>query len=105
MVSLLGKNIADAFLSPLFRHRFPRVVVFTRDTSSPVAKDLAERGAELVKSTLADDAATLKTALKGVDVLVNALASREEAAPGMDILAKTAIDAGVRVYFPSEFGV
>ena len=85
------------------------MVVFTRNTSSPVAKDLAERGAELVKSILAegdaDDTGTMKTALKGVDVLVNALASREEAAPGMDILAKTAIDAGVRVYFPSEFGV
>ncbi len=104
-----GKNIADAFLSPLFRHRFSRVVVFTRDTSSPVAKELAGNGADVVKVTLTEgdteDAAALKTALQGVDVLVNALASREAAAPGMDILAKAAIDAGVKVYFPSEFGV
>lgn len=51
-----------------------------------------------------EDAAVLKSALQGVDVVVNAVASSPVAAPGMKVLAKAAVDAGVKIYFPSEFG-
>jgi len=93
-----GKNIAHAFLSPLFRHCFSRVVVFTRDTSSPAAKELTGNGANVVKVILAkgdvEGAAALKTALRRCR-------ARDH---GMDVLAKASIDPGVKVYLPSEFG-
>jgi len=85
------------------------VVIFTRDISSPVAKELVEQGADVIKITFAGgdaaDGANLKTALQGVDIVVNAIVSREPAAPGINILAKAAVDAGVKVYFSNEFGV
>lgn len=85
------------------------MVVFTRNAASPAALDLAAQGAEVVKVTFDGgdpvDAATLKRALVGVDVVVNAIVSTPVAAPGMKVLVKAAVDAGVRVYFPSEFGV
>jgi len=106
---LIGKSIAEKFLSPAYHSRFPRVTIFTRNTSLPAAVELVKQGAEVVKVAFDDgdpeDVALLKSALEGVDVVVNAIVSTPAAAPGMKVLVKAAVNAGVKVYFPSEFGV
>lgn len=48
------------------------------------------------------DPAQLREALKGVDVLVSAL-NRTDSKP-LDALAEAAVDSGVVVYFPAEYG-
>ncbi|KAG9018159.1 hypothetical protein FRB90_012067 [Tulasnella sp. 427] len=75
-----------------------RVVVLSRDDSSPVAQELKELGAEVHTGTVTVES------LKGIDVVINAWGFT---VPGeiKDSLVKTAAEAGVRVYFPSEFGV
>ncbi|KLO14005.1 hypothetical protein SCHPADRAFT_967111 [Schizopora paradoxa] len=104
-----GKSVTEVFLSAAYRPQFSRVVVFTRNATSSAALGLAAQGAEIVKVTFDDedpeDAVTLKRALVGVDVVVNAIVSTPVAAPGMKVLVKAVVDAGVKVYFPSEFGV
>ena len=84
------------------------MIVLTRNANSPAALELAVQGAEIIKVTFDDgdpeDVATLKHALVGIDVVVNAIASSPVAASGMKVLVKAAVEAGVRVYFPSEFG-
>ncbi len=85
------------------------MVIFTRNPVSPAALELEKQGAEVVKVTFdnedPEDADALKRALEGVDVVVNAIVSTPVAAPGMKVLVKAAVNAGVKVYFPSEFGV
>lgn len=64
---------------------------------------MKEHGAEVF--TVADgysDPAQLRQALKGVDVLVSAL-NRTDSKP-LDALAEAAVDSGVVVYFPAEYG-
>lgn len=106
---LIGRSVAEIFLSPAYHSQFSRVVIFTRNPVSPAALELEKQGAEVVKVTFdnedPEDAAALKRALEGVDVVVNAIVSTPIAAPGMKVLVKAAVNAGVKVYFPSEFGV
>ncbi|KIO31693.1 hypothetical protein M407DRAFT_218886 [Tulasnella calospora MUT 4182] len=95
----LGLAVTRAFLSPTFNpSRVKRVVVFTRQPTSDIAKELQAQGAEIYDSNI-----TTK-ALEGVDAVVNVLgmtASKEV----NDNVAKTAAEAGVRVYIPNEFGM
>jgi len=95
----VGKPITLAFLSKQFYpSQVGRVVLLTRDASSPAVQELKSQGAEVVEGPIS------ASALKGVDVLVNALGGR----PTLDernAYAKAASEAGVKVYIPSEFGV
>jgi len=97
----IGSHVTRAFLSSEYHpEQVGRVVLLTRDTSSAKAKEFEQLGAELVSVA---NGITIQQ-LKGVDVLVSCLshiASREE----NDVYAKVAIEAGVKVYFPTEYGL
>ncbi|KAG8912108.1 hypothetical protein FRC00_005272 [Tulasnella sp. 408] len=95
----LGKLISKTLLSPVCRpNQINRVVVLSRDDSSPVAQELKTLGAEIHTGPVKADT------LKGIDVVINAWGFT---VPGdiKNALVKAAVDAGVKVYFPSEFGV
>ncbi|KAG8899955.1 hypothetical protein FRB99_006348 [Tulasnella sp. 403] len=96
----LGALIVKAFLEPsVYPSTVNRVVVLTRSDSSPALKELQAKGAEI---SVVGDAPTAES-LKGVDVLVNALT--HFASPQLnEAYARAAKDAGVKVYFPTEYG-
>ncbi|OCB86111.1 NAD-binding protein [Sanghuangporus baumii] len=103
----LGYVITEKLLTT-FKPFFSRVVAITRDASSPKAKALASLGAELHEVHLDDPAlgevkAALRSSMNEIDVVVNALGMTS--AQVKDVVAETAIEAGAKVYFPSEFGV
>ncbi|KAG8947804.1 hypothetical protein FRC04_010290 [Tulasnella sp. 424] len=95
----LGKLISKTLLSPVYRpSQVNRVVVLSRDDSSPVAQELKALGAEIHTGPVTADT------LKGIDVVINAWGFM---VPGdiKNALVRAAVEAGVKVYFPSEFGV
>ncbi|KAI0059293.1 NAD(P)-binding protein [Artomyces pyxidatus] len=99
----LGMVIARTLLSHTYRPFFSRVVVLTRDSASQNARMLADLGAD-VHVLWGDIHDALRSALRGVDVLINALGR----APGSEVpdaLIQIAAEARVALYFPSEFGV
>ena len=77
--------------------------------SSSKAKSLASLGAELHEVHFDDPElgdgvkAALGKSMEGIDVVVNALGVTN--AQVKDMVAEAAINAGAKVYFPSEFGV
>lgn len=85
------------------------MIVLTRSSASPAVRSLAANGATICEVDLADGLNAkerqedLRNALKGVDVLVDVLAHYVE--PAKTALFQAALDTGVKVYFPSEFGV
>lgn len=93
-----GPHVAKAFLN-LHPETFSRVIVLTRNTNGESAKGLEALGAELLQVNGPIHAG----ALKGVDVLVN-VAGRVPADES-DALFKEAAASGVKVYFPSEYGL
>ncbi|KAG8914161.1 hypothetical protein FRC01_004197 [Tulasnella sp. 417] len=95
----LGVPVTRAFLSSAFHpSQVNRVVVLTRDASSAKAQELQSLGAEIYGGPV--DA----KALQGIDVVVNTY-SQYLPPEVSDDLAKAAAEAGVKVYFPSEYGM
>ncbi|KAG8927419.1 hypothetical protein FRC01_007518 [Tulasnella sp. 417] len=95
----LGKHISKTLLSQVYKpSQINRVVILSRDDSSPTAQELKALGAEIYTGPVQADT------LRGIDVVINAWGFM---VPGdiKDALVKAAVDAGVKVYFPSEFGV
>lgn len=84
-----------------FKPFFSRVVVISRSTSSSKAQSLAALGAELIQTSF--DEKELLEALKGIDIVVNALGSTELRTK--DAIAEAVVGASVAIYFPSEFGM
>jgi len=89
-------------LSPEYRPFFKRVICPTRDANSSAAKALADLGAE-VRQVDPASAQAWKNVLKGVDVVVNTMAG--QVVDVNNLIADAAVESGVKVYFPSEFGV
>ncbi|OCH93284.1 NAD(P)-binding protein [Obba rivulosa] len=98
----LGKALSEVFLTT-YRPFFSSVRVLVRDPSSEAARALAQKGAEVHHIDLSNLHDSLSAALRGVDVVVNALAT--SAAELSDAVFDAALESGVRVYFPPEFGV
>lgn len=96
-----GPHIINALLSPqIYRSQISRVVVLTRKTDSESVLALKAKGAEVVPSEPNPEH------FGGVDVFINVAAVRTpEGAKQMDDYTKAAIDAGIKVFFPSDFGV
>ncbi|KAG8882833.1 hypothetical protein FRB97_007657 [Tulasnella sp. 331] len=95
----LGPSVAKAFLN-LHPETFSRVVILTRNPKSDSAKALEVLGADLLQVNGPIHAG----ALKGVDVLVNVLGTGVPVEES-DALFKEAAASGVKVYFPSEYGI
>ncbi|KAH8116734.1 NAD-binding protein [Phellopilus nigrolimitatus] len=102
----LGQVITETFLTT-FKPFFSRVIVFTRDPTSPKAQGLAALGAELAQFSFdqssSESAGRLQESLKGVDIVANVLNQVDVRLK--DMLAEAAVEVGAKVYFPSEFGV
>lgn len=98
----IGANIVNALLS---KHNHPsrvgKVIVFTRDSSSDKAKALTKQGAEVVQ---VEDIGISTDLLKGVDVFISA-ASFMATPTSQEEWVKAAVKAGVKVYFPSDYGM
>ena len=83
---------------PYFPDKVGRVIGFTRNATSKGAEGLKANGAEIETRT-----PSVET-FRGVDVFINALST--DADPKVwDDYVKAAVDAGVGVYFPSEYGL
>ncbi|EPS98925.1 hypothetical protein FOMPIDRAFT_1024474 [Fomitopsis schrenkii] len=98
----LGRDVANVFLTS-HKPFFSRIIVTARDTTTPEAKALAEKGAELVLVNPLDPVASFTKAFQGVDAVANLLG--ETPHEFRDAVGEAAIKSGVAVYFPSEFGV
>lgn len=95
----VGVPVTRAFLSSAFYpSQINRVVVLTRDATSAKAQELQSLGAEIYDGTV--DA----NALQGIDVVVNTYSQYSDSDVSEN-LAKAAAEAGVKVYFPSEYGM
>lgn len=90
-----------------FKPFFSRIVALTRDATSSRARELAALGAEVVEIRLEDikpsDEEHIRSAMRELDIMVNVLGPAS--AQAKDLIAAAAIESGVKVYFPSEFGV
>ena len=74
----------------------------TRVTTTPHARALAEKGAELVQISSGNPFDDFMKAFEGADAVVNLLG---RASPDYeDAVGEAAIKSGVAVYFPSEYG-
>ncbi|KAH9203551.1 isoflavone reductase family protein [Leptodontidium sp. 2 PMI_412] len=94
----VGRNIVESLLSPEFRSSFGEVVLLTRERG-PTAIELEKKGATI---RLYNEE-NMASSLEGVDVLVNALASKGHHYKLKIIEALPT--SSVKLYFPSEFGV
>lgn len=102
----VGAVVSRVFLSPEAKQNFTKVICLTRDKSSSKSQELSALGAKLVETPEPSNpnaVAVLAKALEGVDVVVNLL--NAEAIETKDVLLKALIKAGVKVYFPSEYGM
>lgn len=97
----VGGYLVRAFLSPQFHpSEIGDVVGFTRDPTSEKSKLLTAAGVD-VRATTTD-----MDVYKGLDVLVNvANAMVPSDWEALDQQVKAAIDAGIKVYIPNEFGL
>jgi len=96
----LGKPLTKAILKgPWYPNEVGRVLVITRDPNSAAAQELKADGAEIVVASTIN-----AEALKGVDVLVNAVTAAVPAEEKNNY-AQAAVDADVKVYIPNNFGI
>ena len=103
----------NSLLSEPINTHFSRVIVLSRDSTSEKSVVLEKAGAEVVQVSLEDESDTgnekaiegLTKLLKDVsaDIVVNAL-SNEASARSKDNLVVAAVNSGVKVYFPNDFG-
>ncbi|KAG8995392.1 hypothetical protein FRB94_009183 [Tulasnella sp. JGI-2019a] len=95
----VGTDVTKAFLK-LHPETFSRILILTQNPNGEKAKALESLGAELVRV----EGALQPGVLKGVDVLVNTQGSVVPPETS-DSLFKEAVASGVKVYFPSEYGI
>lgn len=98
----LGKEVAKAFLTH-YRPYFASIVAVVRDASTVAARALAEQGAELRQVNSAEPVVSFAEAFKGVDAVVN-IANAAASVDYHNAIFEAALNSGVKVYFPSEFG-
>ncbi|EED84086.1 predicted protein [Postia placenta Mad-698-R] len=98
----LGNDVAEAFLNH-YRSQFSKVIAVVRDPTSVASRKLAEAGVELRQVDQIDTVPSFARAFAGADVVVSAVSN----APleYHDALFDAAFQNGVKVYFPSDFGV
>lgn len=101
-IRIAGFDVVTALLDH-YQDVFPTIIVYTRSASSPKAQTLAGRGATIREIKPDANNQSLGDLLRDVDVLVDAMAVYGEELKMR--LFRAALDVGVKVYFPSEFGV
>lgn len=95
----LGLRVVRRFLSPEYSpSQISKVKFFTRNPSSAGAQELKTLGAEPIEGEVT------AAGLKGVDVFISLIGGAADV-DYMNKYAKEAVDAGVKVYIPSEFGI
>lgn len=103
----LGMTVSETFLDKKYKPFFSSVVCFTRDPKSEKSKALAAKGAVLRKVDIASPHSSesdIVETLQGVaaDIVVSSLGIND--ADAANKLVRAAVQAGVKAYFPSEFG-
>lgn len=95
-----GHYVAETLLSPRFYpQQVSRVVILTRNPESDMAQALKAKGAEPIA------AEPKAESFKGVEVFINTASSHNpEEWKTFDEYTKAAVDAGVKVFFPSDVG-
>jgi uncharacterized protein YbjT (DUF2867 family) len=101
----LGSHITAALLSPQFVSSFKEVRLLTSNTSTEKAQSFASKGAKAIAVNYSDEQNIL-SAIHGADVVINALGGSVKGFPAKKALMLAAVkDGGVKVYFPSEYGI
>ncbi|KAK6543365.1 hypothetical protein TWF694_000114 [Orbilia ellipsospora] len=100
----LGKDIVEGLLDTQFRSHYEDVIILTRNANTPEMVKWKERGAS-AREYSADNEQSIQTALAGVDVLINVVASRDDGFKGKIATAISSPLSSVKLYIPSEFGV
>ncbi|KZS91069.1 NAD(P)-binding protein, partial [Sistotremastrum niveocremeum HHB9708] len=98
----LGKNISKALLQPPYVSSFSEIRLLARSPTSDKAKELESLFAGAPARVVyfnTEDEKSVDEALKGVDIVVNALTHAD------DSVVDGVIRNKVKVYIPSEFGV
>lgn len=99
-----GTSVVETLLSDQYHpEKVGRVILFTRDPSSAKAKKLVDLGAEAIGLKGAAGAPAVDD-LKGIDVLISCTGFATSPETKL-ATAKAAIEAGVKVYFPSDYGL
>lgn len=100
----LGAHITNAFLSPPTGISFALVRLCTRG-SSPEVDQYKSQGAEIALIDF-NKPETVAEALKGIDVVVDAIGSKGAGHESKKVLAECVAEIGtVKLHFPSEFGI
>lgn len=98
----LGSHIANTLLSDPYRDKFHKIVVLSRnDTVQTEA--FTQQGAKHITHGDRPHVNYLRAALQDVTIFVNAISSA--GAKLRDAMVKVLPETGVKLYFPSEFGV
>ena len=101
----LGSHITNALLSPEFNPSFKEIRLLTSNVSSEKAQSFASKGAKTIGVNYSDEQGIL-SAIHGADVLINSLGGSVKGFPAKNALMMAAVkDGGVKLYFPSEFGI
>lgn len=101
----LGSHIVTALLSSQFSSSFKEVRLLTSNTSSEKAQSLASKGAKTIAVNYSDEKSIL-SAIHGADVVINSLGGSVKGFPAKKAVMLASIkDGGVKVYFPSEYGI
>ncbi|CAE6379649.1 unnamed protein product [Rhizoctonia solani] len=95
---LVGKSFANSFLD---QGLDLRILARVESTESAVLKELTSRGASVHGISYEDESSLIK-ALQGVDVLVSTVSVA--VLTTQLVLIKAANIAGVKLFFPSEYG-
>jgi len=98
----LGSQITTTILSPEYRSKYNSIVLFSRKATEQTQK-WTSQGATHITLGDSPSASDLKSALEGVNILVNAI--NTSGASLRDTLVKILPETEVKLYFPSEFGV
>lgn len=100
----LGSGLLPSFVNATQSGDFARLVIVTSKESDSTKKATADVPGKVDVFAVDYSKTALKSAFKGVDVIVNTLGGHGAQAPVEKILIEAAAEAGVKTYFNSEFG-
>jgi len=103
-VAIVGAtgNLGPSIVNALLHHKFEVTAVTFNNPEDPKYNDLKAKGVKVVHANI-DDKATLVHAFHGIDAVVSTVGGPLFAK--QNALIDAAIEAGVKRFIPSEFGV
>jgi len=103
-VAIVGStgNLGPSIVNALLHHKFEVTAVTFNNPEDPKYNDLKSKGVKVVQANI-DDKASIVHAFHGIDAVVSTVGGPLFAK--QTILIDAAVEAGVKRFIPSEFGV